>query len=126
VVLFATAESVAGLFHLEEFGFTIQLEDIWIPSLWLRTKGRFGKEERALARGDVFRVGWIAFQRAYQYSEGAIGIDQLREIVFEEDVIWSPIETEAFRAWAQGEIDQAKQAFPEKEVKLRYRSTNDR
>lgn len=112
--LFTESEDVDAIFALEESGMplTVQVEDVWMPREW------FGAE---LARGDVFRVALDAFQIAYRYTAGTIGRDGLIDLEVSGQVISSPVETEAVRQWSQDQIDEARTAFPDKEVKLRWR-----
>lgn len=112
--LFTDAEEVAAIFALEESGLplSVQVEDVWMPRDW------FDSEP---VRGDVYRVALDAFQTAYRYTSGIIGPDQLIELDASGQVISSPVETEAVMQWSQDQIDASKRAFPDKEVKLRWR-----
>ena len=112
--LFTDADDIAAIFALEESGMPlmVQVEDVWMPRAW------FGDE---VARGDVYRVGLEAFQDAYRYTAGAIDPDALLELDVSGRVISSPVETEAVRQWSQDQIEASRRAFPDKEVKLRWR-----
>jgi hypothetical protein len=112
--LFIEADDVAAIFDLEESGtpLTVQVEDVWMPSDW------FGAEPR---RGDVYRVALDAFQTAYRYTAGTTGAEPLLDLDVAGRVVSSPIETEAMARWAQDQIDASRRAFPDKEVKLRWR-----
>lgn len=124
--LFARPSDISALFALEgrDPSLSIQLEDVWIPTDWLRSARDWGTETRGgrhPERGLVYRIGLATFQATYRYTAGDIDLEALAEVAGREDVFFSPIETESVRAWAQGEIDQARRSFPNKELKLRYR-----
>ena len=112
--LFTDAGDVAAIFALEESAtpLTVQVEDVWMPRSW------FDDEP---VRGDVYRVGLEVFQSAYRYTAGTIGSDQLREVGVSGQVISSPVETAAVTQWSQDQIEASRRAFPDKEVKLRWR-----
>ena len=112
--LFTDADDVAAIFALEEAGtpLTVQVEDVWMPRSW------FDDEP---VRGDVYRVGLEVFQSAYRYTAGAIGPDLLLETDVRGQVISSPAETEAVTEWSRDQIEATRRAFPDKEVKLRWR-----
>ena len=112
--LFTDADDVAAIFALEESGMplTVQVEDVWMPRSW------FDDEP---IRGDVYRVALDIFQSAYRYTAGSIGPDQLQGIDASGQVISSPMETEAMTQWSQDQIEATRRAFPDKEVKLRWR-----
>jgi len=112
--LFTDADDVAAIFALEEAGtpLTVQVEDVWMPRSW------FDDEP---VRGDVYRVGLEVFQSAYRYTAGAVGPDLLLETDVRGQVISSPAETEAMTQWSQDQIEVTRRAFPDKEVKLRWR-----
>ncbi len=112
--LFTDADDVAAIFALEESGtpLTVQVEDVWMPRAW------FDDEP---VRGDVYRVALEVFQSAYRYTAGTIGPDLLHEIDVSGQVISSPVETEAMTQWSQDQIEATRRAFPDKEVKLRWR-----
>jgi hypothetical protein len=112
--LFTDADDVAAIFALEESGMplTVQVEDVWMPRAW------FDDEP---ARGDVYRVALEAFQDAYRYTAGTVDSDVLLEPDVSGLVIYSPVETEAVTQWSQDQIDASRRAFPDKEVKLRWR-----
>lgn len=112
--LFMEADDVAAIFALEESGtpLTVQVEDVWMPRSW------FDAEP---VRGDVYRVALDVFQAAYRYTAGTIGPDLLIEIDVRGQVLNSPAETEAVTEWSQDQIEATRRAFPDKEVKLRWR-----
>jgi hypothetical protein len=112
--LFTDADDVAAIFALEESGtpLTVQVEDVWMPRSW------FDDEP---VRGDVYRVGLEVFQSAYRYTAGTIGPDLLLEMDVRGQVLSSPAETEAVTEWSQEQIEATRRAFPDKEVKLRWR-----
>ena len=112
--LFTDADDVAAIFALEESGtpLTVQVEDVWMPRSW------FDDEP---VRGDVYRVGLEVFQSAYRYTAGTIGPDHLHEVDVSGQVISSPVETEAMTQWSEDQIEATRRAFPDKEVKLRWR-----
>ncbi|MET0695938.1 MAG: hypothetical protein ABWZ58_00810 [Acidimicrobiia bacterium] len=112
--LFMDADDVAAIFALEESGMplTVQVEDVWMPRSW------FDDEP---VRGDVYRVGLEVFQAAYRYTAGTIGPHLLLEIDVRGQVISSPAETEAMTQWSEDQIEATRRAFPDKEVKLRWR-----
>lgn len=127
--LFERPEDVAAIFSLEEGDspLTVQVEDVWMPVSWFRQVAVWGgggqpRDLRSdLARGQVYRVGLNLFQEAYRYTAGEIGLDQLVEVDPEDQVFISPVEREAIRGWSQDQIDATRAAFPDKEIKLRYR-----
>ncbi|HEU5111767.1 MAG TPA: hypothetical protein VFU96_00540 [Acidimicrobiia bacterium] len=112
--LFTDADDIAAVFALEESGMplTVQLEDVWMPRIWF---------EDEPARGDVYRVALEPFQDSYRYTAGTIAPDVLLELDVSGQVISSPVETEAVKQWSQDQIDASRRAFPDKEVKLRWR-----
>lgn len=112
--LFTEADDVAAIFALEESGMplTVQVEDVWMPRDW------FDAEP---VRGDVYRVALDAFQTAYRYTAGIIGPDRLLELDVSGQVVSSPLETVAVTQWSQDQIDASRRAFPDKDVKLRWR-----
>lgn len=115
--LFTEADDVAAIFALEESGMplSVQIEDVWMPVGWFdRSQG--------MTRGEVFRVGLYAFQHAYRYTEGAIGLDRLLELDVSGQVVGSPVETEAVGRWSQDQIEASRRAFPDKTLKLRWRN----
>ena len=112
--LFADADDVAAIFALEESSMplAVQLEDVWMPRSW------FDDEP---IRGDVYRVALDIFQSAYRYTAGTVGPEHLHEVDVSGQVISSPVETEAMSQWSQDQIEATRRAFPDKEVKLRWR-----
>ena len=112
--LFTDADDIAAVFALEESGMplTVQLEDVWMPRIWF---------EDEPARGDVYRVALEPFQESYRYTSGTIAPDVLLELDVSGQVISSPVETEAVKQWSQDQINASRRAFPDKEVKLRWR-----
>ena len=78
-----------------------------------------------LERGRVYRVALPLFQDAYRYTGGDLDLDQLLAIEPDGQVLSSPMETAALRDWSQEQIDATRAAFPEKDVKLRYRGQAD-
>lgn len=127
--LFVRSADIAALFALEHTNpsLSIQLEDVWLPTDWLREARDWGTETRHgrhPERGLVYRVGLMTFQAAYRYTSGDVDLEALAELGGGDDVFFSPIETDALRRWAQGEIDQARESFPRKDLKLRYREAS--
>lgn len=127
--LFTNSDDVAAIFALEGEGLplSVQLADLWIPEAWISSArvwdhpGSSGRGDTTLTRGDVYRVALPAFQQAYRYSAGDIPLDQLLDFDATGQVFVSRVETQALAAWSQNQIELARQAFPSKPVKLRYR-----
>ncbi len=112
--LFMDADDVAAIFALEEsdMPLTVQVEDVWMPRAWF---------DDETMRGDVYRVDLDPFQSAYRYTSGTIGLDHLTNVDVTGQVISSPVETVALAQWSQDQIEATRRAFPDKEVKLRWR-----
>jgi hypothetical protein len=70
----------------------------------------------------VFRLRLGLFQAAYRFRIEDISQQEFLQTSWEGNASFSPEETEAFRAWAQGRIDHAKATFP-KDPNLRLRYT---
>lgn len=126
--LFERPEDVAAIFSLEDDSpLTVQIEDVWMPVSWFHDVAVWGDEDNPrpvdwdLERGQVYRVDLPLFQEAYRYTAGEIGFERLAAIDPQGQVLVSPVEGEAMRGWSQDQIDATRAAFPEKEVKLRYR-----
>jgi predicted acylesterase/phospholipase RssA len=115
--MFRNAEEIAGLFQEVEAsaGLSIEIEDLWIPMAWLSR----GHEPE---RGDVFRLRLPLFQAAYRFRIEDISQQEFVQTgEWTGSVSYSAEETGAFRAWAQGRIDDAVAAFPkDPELKLAY------
>ena len=125
--LFSTPEDVAAIFALEDDAplITVQFEDTWFPADRLAKAGVWGDSEPAKGqpeRGDVYRVGLSVFQDSYRYSARDISLDQFLASDWDGQVLYSPAETAAIRAWSQSQIDQAKAAYKQKKVKLQRRN----
>ena len=112
--LFTDADDVAAIFALEESGDAVDGagRGCMDAAAWFEDEPR---------RGDVYRVALEAFQDAYRYTAGTIDPDVLMERDASGRVISSPLETEAVMQWSQDQIDASRRAFPDKEVKLRWR-----
>ena len=112
--LFTDSDDVAAIFALEESitPLSVQIEDVWMPRSWFDDQP---------VRGDVYRVALEIFQSAYRYTAGTIGPDHLHEVEASGQVISSPVETEAVTQWSQDQIEATRRAFPDKDVKLRWR-----
>jgi hypothetical protein len=131
--LFLDPADIAALFALERETelLTIQVDDIWLPVEWLRRAPVWGSSPTqevigpSPERGLVYRVRLDTFQAAYRYTAGDIDLPPLLAAVDRWSVLYSPIETETLRAWAQGEIDAVRRDFPNKELKLRYRNDGE-
>lgn len=102
-----SVEDIAALFDQIEAdpSLSIETEDLWIPLAWL-------DPSREPERGDVYRVPLEAFHVAYRYRIQAITTAELRAAVPERPFGLSPDETEAFRAWARAQIEDARQRYP--------------
>lgn len=126
--LFVDPEDISSIFGLESEGspFTVQLEDVWMPSAWFADAPIWDDEPNTstgddpMARGEVYRVAIAAFRAAYRYSSGEIGLDELADSAT-GDVLRSPIETESIRAWSEGQIEAARRAFRDQPLILRWR-----
>lgn len=127
--LFVDPEDISSIFGLESEGspFTVQLEDVWMPTSWFVDVPIWDNEpdtvsagEDPMARGEVYRVAIKAFRDAYRYTSGEIGLDELADSVT-DDVLRSPVESEAIRAWSEGQIEAARRAFRDQPLILRWR-----
>jgi hypothetical protein len=127
--LFIDPEDISSIFGLEEGGspFTVQLEDVWMPVSWFVGAPAWDEEaegasigEDPMARGEVYRVAMPAFRDAYRYTSGEVGLDELGESA-SGDLLRSPVETEAIRAWSEGQIEAARRAFRDQPLILRWR-----
>jgi hypothetical protein len=127
--LFVDPEDISSIFGLESEGspFTVQLEDIWMPGAWFADVPVWDDEtepfpvgEDPMARGEVYRVAIASFRDAYRYTSGEIGMDELADSVAGE-VLRSPVESEAIRAWSEGQIEAARRAFRDQPLILRWR-----
>ena len=131
--LFSRAGDVAAIFALEQEGtpLSVQVEDVWMPRTWFTRVQVWDEPDPdpdqsvELARGHVFRVALPAFQEAYRYTAGDVSLDVLIERDVSDQIVSSPVETEAMMAWSQAQIDETRRAFPGKDVKLRYRGQDD-
>jgi hypothetical protein len=106
--MFRNADEITALFEEVEAnaGLSIEIEDLWIPMAWLSR----GNEPE---RGDVFRLRLPLFQAAYRFRTEDISQQEfLQTTDWTGSVSYSAEETGAFRAWAQGRIDDAVAAFP--------------
>ena len=124
--LFSAPEDVAAIFALEEDAplVTVQFEDTWLPYERLAGAGAWGGSETSKdkpERGDVYRVGLSVFQDSYRYSARDISLEQFLNTDWDGRILYSPSETAAIRAWSQGQIDKAKAAYKDKDVKLQSR-----
>jgi hypothetical protein len=125
--LFSAPEDVAAIFALEEDAplVTVQFEDTWFPYDRLAEAGVWdgsGPANGLPKRGDVYRVGLSVFQDSYRYSAQDISLDQFLDADWDGQILYSPAETAAIRAWSQSQIDKAKAAYKDKEVKLQSRT----
>lgn len=124
--LFVDAADISAIFALEEEGdVSIQLEDVWLPRRWCRAAPSWGGEDNdaGLHRGDVFRVSARLFQWAYRYAAGELELETLLAQRVDGELFRSPAETAALRRWSEQQIEETRRAFPDKEVKLRVRSS---
>ncbi|MCI0677776.1 MAG: hypothetical protein L0Z63_01845 [Actinobacteria bacterium] len=122
--LFIDPDDIAALFALEKEGpLTVQLEDVWLPKTWCERAPVWGTSEivERLGRGEVLRVELGVFQLAYRYTAGDITLTELMAAEAVGKVLASPSETRAVNRWAELQIEEARRAFPEKKIKLRYR-----
>lgn len=93
---------------------SIETEDVWLPLRWLDASDE-------PKRGEVFRVPLDAFHAAYRYRTFDITTAELLAAAPAGAVSPSPDETEAFRAWADAQIDEAKRRYPKApELELTY------
>jgi hypothetical protein len=100
-------------------GLSIEIEDLWIPVSWL-------SQGREPERGDVFRLRLPLFQTAYRFRIEDISQEEFVQATeWTESVSYSAEETDAFRAWAQGRIDDAVAAYP-KDPALELAYTQER
>jgi hypothetical protein len=125
--LFSAPEDVTAIFALEEDAplVTVQFEDTWLPYDRLAGAGSWDGSEAAKdkpERGDVYRVGLSVFQDSYRYSARDISLDQFLDADWDGQILYSPSETAAIRAWSQSQIDKAKAAYKDKDVKLQSRT----
>ena len=115
--MFRSPDEIAALFEEVEAnpGLSIEIEDLWIPVSWLSR----GREPE---RGDVFRLRLPLFQTAYRFRiEDISQQDFLHTTEWTGSVSYSAEETAAFRAWAQGTIQDAVAVYPkDPELELAY------
>lgn len=115
--MFRSPDEIAALFEEVEAnpGLSIEIEDLWIPVSWL-------SRSREPERGDVFRLRLPLFQTAYRFRiEGISQQDFLQTTEWTGSASYSAEETAAFRAWAQGRIEEAVGVFPkDPELELAY------
>lgn len=109
---FETAKAVEETFDMieKEDRFCVITMDLWMPNFMLISAASV--EE--IDRGMVFRIGLDLFRAAIQYSRGQIHQqDFLAECEnHKNQVLYSWLETEAFQAWAQMQVDLAKKSYP--------------
>ena len=84
--------------------------DLWLPNEVLYEPSK-GAERR---RGRVYRVGQGLFLQALQFRRGALSQEEFLEVcrTSRDQVRFSAVETRAFREWVEGEVRQAKEAYP--------------
>jgi len=115
--MFRSPDEITALFEEVEANaaLSIEIEDLWLPVSWL---SRGGVPER----GDVFRLRLPLFQAAYRFRIEDISQQEfLQTTEWTGSVSYSAEETEAFRAWAQGRIEDAVAAYPkDPELELAY------
>lgn len=126
--LFERPDDVAAIFSLEEgeMPVTVQVEDVWMPAHWFHRVAEWGTDQEGedlagIERGDAYRVALALFQDAYRYTAGEIELESLVSVDPDGRVFASPVESEAIRGWSQEQIERTRAAFPDKDVKLRYR-----
>ncbi|MGH9893518.1 MAG: hypothetical protein ACREA0_16330, partial [bacterium] len=92
--LFTRPSDISALFALEgrDPSLSIQLEDVWIPTDWLRGARDWGTDMRGgrqAERGLVYRIGLATFQATYRYTAGDYDLEALTEVEGGEDVFFS-------------------------------------
>jgi hypothetical protein len=107
--LIATIEQAAGGV------LRVDLQSLFIPTIWLDSACRFSEQPNPLERGSVFRVDVKLLSVAWQYLIGTVDIDDLLKAVTAETLHsanilsvlrFSPKETAAFRDWSGRNIRQ--------------------
>jgi len=90
--------------------FLVESNDLWVPTSRLSAAGA----PDSPARGQVFRLGWELFMRAYQHRHGTIAQDRFVELcqALESQLRPSRVEAEAFADWSQRQIDTAREQYP--------------
>jgi hypothetical protein len=115
--MFRSPDEITALFEEVEANavLSIEIEDLWIPLFWLSR----GREPE---RGDVYRLRLPLFQAAYRFRIEDISQQEfLQTTEWTGSVSYSAEETDAFRAWAQGRIEDAVAAYPkDPELELAY------
>jgi hypothetical protein len=114
---FSRPDQIAALFEEVEASpeLSVELEDLWIPRDWLA-------RDHQPARGDVYRIQLPLFQAAYRFRTEELSREGFVERTQWEGLIsFSPEETDAFRAWADAQIDEARSIYPKDEqLRLDY------
>jgi hypothetical protein len=103
---------------VEAKGGLISFEDIWIP------KEVF---HRAVAVGDVYRVGIALFREAFRFRDSRMSEERFRGIAqeFRNQIEFSPQETGAFRNWSSGTIERIAHEGP-KDARFRLERKAER
>jgi hypothetical protein len=106
---FDSAEQIDALFDLIEAddrrGLLVDLNDVWLPNSILT--GRCW-------RADVYRIDQRLFAEAWHYRHGRTSLEQLEAVGKKSKgrIHFSEKETEAFRAWSELQISQARKSYP--------------
>jgi hypothetical protein len=115
--VFETPQSVDELFDLIESHpeLYVDTNDIWLPNDLF--------EGQPHERGHLYRVDPDLFKEAYAYRQDRIPKDQFIKFCkgMRGAVIFSEVETEAFKGWQEGQIEVAKKKYHERpERALKY------
>lgn len=104
---FHDPDQVAELFtRLDTDDSLIEFEDIWVPEPWLL-------DEHAPQRGAVYRIDQRVFRAAYRYRVETLTLAGLMAThIAAGSIVYSPEETDAFRAWNARQIQEARSIYP--------------
>lgn len=109
-------DQVFDIYDRPEDGFTVEIQDIMIPTFWI-----IG----SLQPQDVLRVPLAQFHRAYRYTTGLLTTPDLFLDTYDDDVgsvVTSFEEGEVFRQWSTNQISEAIELYAAKDQALKLDS----
>lgn len=112
-------DHIFDLFDRPEEGFSVEIQDIMIPTFWII--GSFQPQ-------DILRIPLEQFHRAYRYRIGLLTTPDLFRDNYEAD--YGSVETDfdegvAFRQWAGNQIEEAKRLYADKDQDLKLASRDE-
>lgn len=113
---FRHAQDLAETFDAVERDETlVEIADVLLPMRWLA-------DVHEVATGGVFRIGERAFRTAYTNQAEGLPVGNLLEFDLQYlDVVYSEVETAAFRDWQALQVQQAIEQYPKDErLELRW------